>query len=107
VGALGSLLLAVMFKKFNFEVLKDVLYGTFNTTAYIFGIFVGATAFALVLRGLGGDEVISEVLTSLPFGPTGTILVILGVVFLLGFFLDWVEITLIVLPLLAPVIPHL
>lgn len=107
VGALGSLLLAVMFKKFNFEVLKDVLYGTFNTTAYIFGIFVGATAFALVLRGLGGDEVISEALTSLPFGPIGTILVILGVVFLLGFFLDWVEITLIVLPLLSPVIPHL
>lgn len=107
VGALGSIVLAIAFKKFNFQVLKDVLYGTFNTTAYIFGIFIGATAFALVLRGMGGDEVISGALTSLPFGEYGVITFIIFVVFLLGFFLDWVEITLIVLPLLAPVVKNL
>jgi len=107
VGALGSMVLAVSFRKFNLKVLRDVLHGTFNTTAYIFGIFVGATAFALVLRGLGGDEVIEGALTSLPFGPLGIIFFILFVVFLLGFFLDWVEITLIVLPLLAPVVMNL
>jgi len=107
VGAVGSMILAASFKRLNFKVLKEVVYGTYNTTAYIFGIFVGATAFALVLRGLGGDEVIESALTSLPFGPTGIIIFILFMVFLLGFFLDWVEITLIVLPLLAPVITSL
>ena len=60
-----------------------------------------------MLRELGGDELIESFLTSLPFGPYGIILFILGIIFLLGFFLDWIEITLIVLPLLAPVISAL
>ena len=64
-------------------------------------------ALHLVLRELGGDEMIEEFLTGLPFGPYGIIFFILGVIFLLGFFLDWIEITLIILPLLAPVISAL
>jgi tripartite ATP-independent transporter DctM subunit len=107
VGALGATLLAVWNKRFNYKVLKEVLYATFNTTAYIFGIFIGATCFALVLRGLGGDELIDKALTGLPLGPYGVMAVILGSVFLLGFFLDWIEITLIILPLLAPVVTAL
>ncbi|NVK42397.1 MAG: TRAP transporter large permease subunit [Oceanospirillaceae bacterium] len=107
VGALGATLLAVYNRKFNLKVLKDVVAGTTNTTAYIFAIFIGATCFALVLRELGGDELIESFLTGLPFGPYGIIFFILGVIFLLGFFLDWIEITLIVLPLLAPVISAL
>jgi tripartite ATP-independent transporter DctM subunit len=107
VGALGATLLAVWNKRFNYKVLKEVLYATFNTTAYIFGIFIGATCFALVLRGLGGDEFIEKALTGLPLGPYGVMAVILGSVFLLGFFLDWIEITLIILPLLAPVVSGL
>ena len=107
VGALGATLLAAHNRRLNFKVFKEVLLGTYNTTAYIFAIFLGATCFALVLRGLGGDEVIEQVLTGLPFGPYGVIAFILGVVFLLGFFLDWIEITLIVLPLVAPVIQKL
>jgi tripartite ATP-independent transporter DctM subunit len=107
VGALGATLLAVWNKRFNYKVLKEVLYATFKTTAYIFGIFIGATCFALVLRGLGGDELIDKALTGLPLGPYGVMAVILGSVFLLGFFLDWIEITLIILPLLAPVVSGL
>jgi len=107
VGALGATLLAAYNRKFSFQVLKDVVKGTTNTTAYIFAIFIGATCFALVLRELGGDELIESFLTGLPFGPYGSIFFILGVIFLLGFFLDWIEITLIVLPLLAPVISAL
>jgi len=107
VGALGATLLAVYNRKFNLKVLKDVVAGTTNTTAYIFAIFIGATCFALVLRELGGDELIESFLTGLPFGPYGIIFFILAVIFLLGFFLDWIEITLIVLPLLAPVISAL
>ena len=67
-------------------------------------IFIGATMFALVLRDLGGDELIEKALLSLPFGPYGVLIAILFIVFLLGFLLDWIEITLIALPLLAPVI---
>ncbi|RMG92439.1 MAG: TRAP transporter large permease subunit [Candidatus Dadabacteria bacterium] len=107
VGALGATVLAAWNRKLDFGVLKEVLKGTYNTTAYIFAIFLGATCFALVLRGLGGDEVIEQVLTGLPFGPYGIITFILGVVFILGFFLDWIEITLIVLPLVAPVVSKL
>ncbi len=107
IGAVGASLLAMQNRKFNLKVLRDVTLETFKTTGYIFGIFVGATCFALVLRLLGGDEVIASSLTGLPFGPYGIIAVILGVVFILGFFLDWIEICLIVLPLLAPVISSL
>lgn len=107
VGALLATCLAIAYKKFNFKVLKEVLYATFNTNAYIFGILIGATSFALILRGLGGDEFIERTLTGLPFGPYGIVGFILFCVFLLGFFLDWVEITLIILPLVAPVVVKL
>ena len=107
VGAFGATLLAIYNRKFSFKVLKEVMTGTYNTTAYIFAIFIGATCFALVLRELGGDELIESFLTGLPFGAYGIIFFILGVIFLLGFFLDWIEITLIILPLLAPVISAL
>ncbi|KXJ52970.1 TRAP transporter large permease [Neptuniibacter pectenicola] len=107
IGAFGATLLAIYNKRFSIPVLKEVVGGTMNTTAYIFAIFIGATCFALVLRELGGDEMIESFLTGLPFGPYGIIFFILGVIFLLGFFLDWIEITLIILPLLAPVISAL
>ncbi len=107
VGAAGATLLALFNRRLNLKVFREVLMGTFSTTAYIFAILVGATCFALVLRALGGDEFIEGIFTSLPFGPYGVICVILGVVFLLGFFLDWIEITLIILPLVAPVISSL
>jgi len=107
VGALGATLLAFANKKLRWQVIVEVMKACFNTTAYIFAIFLGATCFALVLRSLGGDELIERALTGLPFGPHGVMMVILGSVFLLGFFLDWIEITLIVLPLIAPVISSL
>ena len=107
VGAFGAIVLAVLKKKLNIRVLTDVLRQTTTTTAFIFAIFVGATAYSLVLRGLGGDELIEGALLGLPFGPTGVVITILFVTFLLGFFLDWIEITLIILPLVAPVVQAL
>ena len=104
VGALGATLLALTSRRLNFNVMSSALYQTTRTTAFIFGIFIGATVFAAVLRGLGGDDVIRDAVTGLPFGTAGIVLTILLVVFLLGFFLDWVEITLIILPLVAPVV---
>ncbi len=107
VGALGATLLVWFNRKFSFNVFKEVNKATFSTCGYIFGIFFGAQAFALVLRMLGGDEFIERMLLSLPFGPMGIIAFILGLVFVMGFFLDWIEISLIFLPLLAPVLPGL
>ena len=107
VGALGASLLALIRKKLSFVDLKEVVKKTTHTTSYIFAIFVGATAFALILRGLGGDELIEGALTGLSFGPEGVVILVLFIAFLLGFFLDWIEITLIILPFLAPVMQKL
>ena len=104
VGACGALLLTFINKKFESSMLKEVLQETTRTTAFIFAILLGATAFSLVLRGLGGDELIERSLLGLPFGSTGIIVCILLATFLLGFFLDWIELTLIVLPLVSPVV---
>ncbi|OEY66180.1 TRAP transporter large permease [Marinobacter sp. X15-166B] len=104
VGAAGALLMAALSRRLDVAVLKQSLYQTSRTTAFIFGIFIGATVFAAVLRGLGGDDVVRAAITGLPFGQAGILLTILFITFLLGFFLDWVEITLIILPLVAPVV---
>ncbi|MGH1463950.1 MAG: TRAP transporter large permease subunit [Cognatishimia sp.] len=104
IGALGATLLAILYRKLTFQKLVNVLVSTFNTTAYIFAIFLGATVFSYVLRELGGDELIEHMIASTGFGATGTILFILFIVFLLGFVLDWIEITLIVLPLMRPIV---
>ena len=104
VGAAGALLLTAIYGQLNVGVIKSACLETTRTTSYIFAIFLGATAFSLVLRGLGGDALIAKGLLGLPFGPDGILITILLVVFLLGFVLDWIEITLIVLPLVAPVV---
>ncbi|MDA9371550.1 TRAP transporter large permease subunit [Porticoccaceae bacterium] len=107
VGAAGALVLALVKRQLSFAEAREVLEETTRTTAYIFAILLGATAFSLVLRGLGGDELIERALLGLPFEPSGIIITILFVTFLLGFFLDWIELTLIVLPLVSPVVANL
>jgi len=107
VGAFGAFLLAVLNRTLARRVLRDVLRDTTRTTAFIFAVLLGATAFSLVLRGLGGDELIERMLLNLPFGPTGILVSILTATFLLGFFLDWIELTLIILPLVSPVVAGL
>ncbi|MCP5365820.1 MAG: TRAP transporter large permease subunit [Hyphomicrobiales bacterium] len=104
VGAFFATVLAWWNKRLNLDVWKETVRQTTTTTAFIFGIFVGASAFSIILRGLGGDELIEESLLGLNLGPHGTIIVIMGFVFLLGFVLDWVQIVLVVLTLVAPVV---
>ncbi|MEH6611727.1 MAG: TRAP transporter large permease subunit [Halioglobus sp.] len=107
VGAAGALLLAWINGGLSMPVFAEVLEETTRTTAFIFAVLLGATAFSLVLRGLGGDELIKRALMSLPFEGSGIIICILLATFLLGFFLDWIELTLIVLPLVSPVVVDL
>ena len=107
VGAFGATLLAAANKRLDLATIRQVGIETTLTTAFIFGIFIGATAFALVMRSLGGDEFIGHLLKGMPFGPNGIAIFILFVAFIAGFFLDWLEITLIMLPLVALVIKDL
>ncbi len=107
VGAFGATLLALANRRLNLQVLREVMRDTTKTTAFIFAIILGATAFALVLRGLGGDELIERWILGLDLGAVGTVIAILGVVFVLGFVLDWIQIILIVLPLVGPIVAEM
>jgi tripartite ATP-independent transporter DctM subunit len=107
VGAFGATLLAFTRRQLDGRVLREVVRETTKTTGFIFAIFLGATAYSLVLRGLGGDHLIERAFLGLPFGPTGIVIAILAFTFLLGFFMDWIEITLVVLPLVSPVVQSL
>ena len=104
LGAFGAILLAAANGRLSLKVLRAVGIQTTLTTCFIFAIFIGATVFAYVLRLVGGDELIGEFFKGLGLGPTELVLVVLAVVFVAGFFLDWFEIVLIIVPLLAPVI---
>lgn len=102
VGALGTVLLALANRKLNFKVLKDVSERSALTIAMIFGIFIGATCFSYVYRSLGGDDLVHQFVAHMGLTSWGLLFLMMGMVFVLGFFFDWIEITLIVLPLFAP-----
>ncbi|MEO1065796.1 MAG: TRAP transporter large permease subunit, partial [Pseudomonadota bacterium] len=89
------------------RVLSDVVERAALTNAMIFGIFIGATLFSFVFRSLGGDELVLDLVDATGLGSWGLLFLIMGIVFILGFFFDWIEITLIVLPVFAPIIAQL
>ena len=104
VGAAGTVALAAYNRRLNWEVFLDVCKRSALTGAMLFGIFVGATCFSYVFRALGGEHLIVEFIQNSSVGPWSILLVLMLMVFLLGFFFDWVEITLIVLPIFAPIV---
>ena len=103
VGALGAIVLALAHKKLSLENLQQAMRGTTRMTSMVFLILIGATAFGLVFRGMGGDVLVKEIMTSLPGGEWGFLLVSMLLIFVLGFFLDFIEICFIVVPILAPI----
>ena len=103
VGALGAIILTLSQGRLNIKVLKEVMQGTTHLTSMVFLILIGATTFALVFRGLGGDRFLIDLIeTSNLSGPMFLVLVMM-VVFLLGFFIDFIEIIFIVVPVVAPI----
>jgi len=107
VGALGALVLAVLRRRLSPKGLNDVLSRSLRTAAMIFFIFVGATAFSYLFRRFGGEEMILAMVDASAMGPWPVLAALMLMVFLLGFFFDWIEITLIVLPIFAPIIGQL
>ncbi|MGI9305655.1 MAG: TRAP transporter large permease [Gammaproteobacteria bacterium] len=104
VGAGGAILLALINGRLNLRTLNEVVERSALTGAMLFFLFIGATAFSYVFRSLGGDDLIIEFVEGMGLGPWGILFVLMAIVFLLGFFFDWIEITLIVLPVFAPII---
>jgi tripartite ATP-independent transporter DctM subunit len=107
VGGAGAILLAALNRKLTWKVMRDVVERAALTGGMLFGIFLGATCFSYVFRSLGGDFLVEDLINSLGFGSWGLLIVLMSVVFLLGFFFDWIEITLIVLPIFSPIIEAL
>jgi tripartite ATP-independent transporter DctM subunit len=104
VGGFGAVLLALFNGRLNYDTMESVCQATGRTVAMIFFIVISATCFAYVYRSLGGDDIVDDLITSAGLGPWGLLFLIMGIVFFLGFFLDWIEITLIVLPVFAPMV---
>ena len=104
LGAMGATLLALFNRKLNLKVCSKVMLQTLNTSGYIVGIFITASFFAFVLRRYGGDEIIENMVLGSFDNPYMVVVFILFMIFCLGFLLDWIEITLIVMPLILPVI---
>ena len=104
LGAMGATLLALLTRKLNIKVIKDVARQTLNTSGYIVGIFIAANFFAFILRRFGGDEIIENLVLGTFENPYMVVGFILLIIFLLGFLLDWIEITLIIMPLMLPVV---
>jgi tripartite ATP-independent transporter DctM subunit len=107
VGAVGASILTAMHGKFNLKTLMEVMKGTTHITCMVFIILVGATTLGLVFRGLDGDALIRELILGLPFGKWGILSIVMGIIFIAGFFLDFIEITFIHVPVLAPIMLHL
>ena len=103
VGAIGALILATLHKKLTLENLQDAMQQTTRLTSMVFMILIGATAFGLVFRGMGGDRLVFDIMSNLPGGIWGFMFVSMLLIFLLGFFLDFLQICFIVIPILSPI----
>jgi TRAP-type mannitol/chloroaromatic compound transport system permease large subunit len=104
VGAFGAVILALLYGKWNFRFWRDCVESSALTNAMLFMIFIGSTIFAFVFRAVGGDDFVRAFFEGLGLGPWGILLFMMFVIFMLGFFFEWIEITFIVLPLFAPMV---
>ncbi len=107
IGAAGALILALASGKLDFATLRSALRDTTKTTAMIIFVMIGATIFSVIFRRVGGDEMVIHAFDTLGSDPYVVLFAIMALVFILGFFLDWVEIALVVVPLVAPVVAGL
>ena len=104
VGAMGATCLAMVTRSLSFEVFRNVLAKTLEMTSMVFLILIGASFFSLVFRGYGGEELVHRLFENLPGGTFGAMVIVMCVVFLLGFILDFIEITFVVVPIVGPVL---
>jgi tripartite ATP-independent transporter DctM subunit len=104
IGAVGAMVLAAFNRAFSFATLLAVMRNTAVISALVFAIVLGVSVFSLVFRGLGGEHLVELLLSDVPGGAFGAVMAVMIVMFVLGFFMDTIEIVLIVVPITAPVI---
>lgn len=105
VGSAGAIILAIANRQFSYSILKEVLHSSALTNAMVFFIVFGATLFSYVFRALGGDDVVVDILKAMGINTGWEILIfVMALVFFMGFFFDWIEICLVVIPIFAPII---
>jgi tripartite ATP-independent transporter DctM subunit len=103
LGGAGALILAVLYKQFSWKMVFDAAQETVKVTAMVFAILLGATAFSMAFSYTGGDAIVEELLLQLPGEKYGFLIFSMLVIMALGFFIDFVEISFIIVPILAPV----
>lgn len=103
MGAFGSILLAAAAGRLSFDTLRQVARSTLSTSAMVFFILICAQPFGLSFRGLGGEHLVQEMFAMVPGGIEGQLLFLMLILFILGFFLEWIEISYIALPLFLPI----
>jgi tripartite ATP-independent transporter DctM subunit len=103
MGALDALGIALAFRRLNWKLVKESLHGTLTISAMVFFILLCAQPFSLSFRGLGGEQMVHELFEMLPGGEMGALLFLMALLFILGFFLEWIEISYIALPMFLPV----
>ena len=107
LGAVGAMVVAALYRRLSLAVVMDAARATVTVTSVVLLVIIGATCFSAVFKGIGGDAMITDALTGLGGGPWTVMVVVMASIFLLGFVLDWLEITLILVPITAPVIAGL
>ncbi len=103
LGGVGALILAMMYRQLNWKLVYESASETVKITAMVFAILLGATAFSMAFTYTGGDAIIEEILVGLPGEQMGFLILSMLVILILGFFIDFVEISFIIVPMLAPV----
>ena len=104
LGAFGATVLAFLAKRLSWATLREVLHETTFINAMIFFVLIGATVFSGVFKQIGGEDLIRDAVSGTGFGPYGVLILFMAVLFVLGFFLEWIEITFVVLPLFTPIV---
>ena len=107
LGGVGAVVLAVLYRKFSWRMLYDSALETVKITAMVFAILVGATAFSMVFTYTGGDYLVEEFMLGLPGEKWGFLILSMILIMVLGFFIDFVEISYIIVPILAPIAANL
>ena len=107
LGGVGSLILAKLYKQFSWKMAYDAALETTKVTAMVFAILIGATAFSMAFTYTGGDVIVEDLLKQLPGQEAGFLIFSMLTIMVLGFFIDFVEISFIIVPILAPIADHL
>ena len=107
LGAFGAILVTLLYRRFDLATIMAAARQTVTTTSMVLLVMIGATCFSAVFKAIGGDDMVEAGITAFGTDPLTVLAVVMGAIFLLGFVLDWLEITLILMPIFAPIVAGL